>query len=275
LPHFETIRYELEGDLASIILARPDKRNAVNEAMFAELGEAVDMAGAEPNARALVVRGEGPSFCSGIDLTLIGELARLAATQSAGDAGSDTGSSFATFVRMAQRPFLALARMDKPTIAAVRGYALGAGCQLALACDLRIAATDARLGILEPRYGIIPDLGGAHHLTRLVGPARAKELIWSTRAVEADEALRIGMVNRVVAPGELDEATEAFAREVTAHSPTAVALVKRMIDRAADTTLEDELAREASDQAIALSSEDHREAVAAFLERRLPRYPGK
>src|SRR2546427_1792360 len=105
---------------------------------------------------------------------------------------------------MAQRPYLAIARMEKPTVAAVQGHALGAGFQLALACDLRVAAPDALFAMLEGRYGLIPDLGGLHHLARIVGPARAKELVWTTRAVGADEALAIGLVNRLApSVGEL------------------------------------------------------------------------
>jgi enoyl-CoA hydratase/carnithine racemase len=124
----------------------------------------------------------------------------------------------------------------------------------------------------KPRYGLIPDLGGPHRLARLVGPSRAKEIIWSTRMVEAEEALRIGLVNRVVDPGVLRSEAEALARQVAQHSPTAVALVKELIERAPETPLEDEYEREAEGQTGALQGEDHREAVSAFLEGRPPRF---
>src|SRR5438094_5532806 len=169
---FETIRWSIDDGLATITLARPDKRNAVNQAMFEELGRATALAGDDPAVRAVVITGEGPSFCAGIDLSLIGELAGLA-----------SGGDFSTFVDLAQRPFRRLALMSKPSIAAVQGHALGAGFQLALACDLRVAGRDAQFGMLEARYGIIPDLGGMHHLAQLLGPARAKEMVWTARTV--------------------------------------------------------------------------------------------
>jgi enoyl-CoA hydratase/carnithine racemase len=266
LSDFETIRYVVRDGIATITLARPDKRNAVNQAMFTELGDATEAAAADSGVRAVLVAGEGPSFCAGIDLALIGELAGLAAEASGNEGG------FHSFVRAAQRPFRSLARMPKPAVAAVQGHALGAGFQLALACDLRVASADATLGMLEPRYGLIPDLGGAHRLARLVGPSRAKELVWSTRIVEAEEALRIGLVNRVIEPDALLSEAEALAREVTQHSPTAVALVKELIEGAHETSLKDEFEREADAQTRAIQSAHHREAVAAFLEGRPPKF---
>lgn len=263
---FETIRYAVDDGLATITLARPDKRNAVNQAMFAELGDAAEEAAADSKVRAVLVAGQGPSFCAGIDLSLIGELAGLAA-----DASRDEGG-FRSFVRAAQRPFRSLARMPKPSLAAVHGHALGAGLQLALACDLRVAATDAKLGMLEPRYGLIPDLGGPHRLARLVGPARAKELAWSTRLVEAEEALLIGLVDRVVEADVLLSEAAALADQVTQHSPTALALVKELIEASSETPIEDEFEREADAQTTAIRSEHHREAVASFLEGRPPRF---
>ncbi len=157
-------------------------------------------------------------------------------------------------------------------MAAVRGHALGAGLQLALACDLRVVAPDAKLAMLEPRYGLIPDLGGLHRLARLVGPSRAKDLVWSTRMVEAEEGLRIGLVDRVVEPDGLLSEAGALARRVAQHSPTAVALIKGLIEEALETPFEDELDREADAQTRAVQSEHHREAVAAFLEGRAPRF---
>ena len=181
---FETLRYDVRDGVARIAMARPEKRNAVTAAMFEELGDAAEQAAGDLDVRAVVLTGDGPSFCAGIDLSLLGELGGLAA----GAEGQPDG--FRRFVEGAQRPFLALSTMPKPTVAAVRGHALGAGFQLALACDLRVAGSDARFGMLELRYGLIPDLGGIHHLTRLVGPARAKELVWSGRTVQTAEAER-------------------------------------------------------------------------------------
>jgi enoyl-CoA hydratase len=268
LTDFETIRYAVEDGLATITLARPGKRNAVNQSMFSELGDATQAAATDSAVRGVLVAGEGPSFCAGIDLSLIGELAGLAAEASGNEGG------FRAFVHGAQRAFRSLACMPKPTLAVVQGHALGAGLQLALACDLRVAATDAKFGMLEPRYGLVPDLGGLHRLARLVGPSRAKDLVWSTRIVDAEEALRIGLADRVVEPSTLWAEAESLARQVTQHSPTSVALVKELIDAAYETPLEEELEREADAQIRAIQSEHHREAVAAFLEGRPPMFGG-
>jgi enoyl-CoA hydratase/carnithine racemase len=257
---FQTIRYQVDEGVGRITLARPDKRNAINREMFAELGDATADAGDDPKVRAVIVEGEGPVFCSGLDLGAVADLATL------------RGPSFRAFVRLAQRPYLNLARMPKPSIAAVQGHAVGAGFQLALACDLRVVAEDAKFGMLEARYGLIPDLGGAHQLSRLVGPARAKELVWTTRLVDADEAERSGMADRVVATDQLAKAADQLAGEVMAYSPTAAALAKSLIARAHETGLEQELEREADAQAICLDSDHHRESVAAFLEKRAPTF---
>lgn len=234
--------------------------------MFTELGDAAEQAATDTVARAVLVAAEGPSFCAGIDLALIGKLAGLASR------ASEDAGGFHSFVRQAQRPFRALAQMPKPTVAAVQGHAVGAGFQLALACDLRVASPDAKFAMLEPRYGLIPDLGGAHRLARLVGPSRAKELVWSTRVLESEEALRIGLVDRLVQTDDLRTAAETLAREMTQHSPHSVALVKELIERAPETSLEDEFEREADAQSTAVRSEDHREAVSAFLEGRRPKF---
>ena len=260
---FETIRYDTVDGLSTITLSRPDKRNAINAAMFRELGDAAQLAADDPAVRAVLVRGDGPSFSAGIDLSVMGDLAGLVAT---GDDG------FARFVSLAQRPFRTLALMPKPTLAAVQGHALGAGFQLALACDLRVVGHDVKFGMLEARYGLIPDLGGMHHLARLIGPGLAKELVWTTRTVEAEEAERIGVANRAVPADRLEESAVELIRAVMAHSPTAARLSKSLIDRANETPLDEEFDREAAAQAESLRGDDHREAVAAFLEGRPPRF---
>jgi enoyl-CoA hydratase len=257
---FQTVRYQIDEGVGRITLARPDKRNAMNRDMFSELGEATAQAGDDSDVHAVIVEGEGPVFCAGLDLGAVAELASL------------RGAQFRAFVRLAQRAYLNLARMPKPTIAAVQGHAVGAGFQLALACDLRVLAEDAKFGMFEARYGLIPDLSGPHHLARLVGPARAKELVWTARLVEADEAERIGLANRVVPTEQLAKAADQLAGEVTTFSPTAVALAKSLISRAHETGLEQDLEREADAQAISLDSDHHRESVAAFLEKRAPKF---
>jgi enoyl-CoA hydratase/carnithine racemase len=244
---YDAIRYEMKHAVAIITLARPEKRNALSLDMFRELGDATEAAGGDPGVHGVVVAADGPSFCAGIDLGLLAELAPLAAK-----AGEDP-DEFRSFVRLAQRPFLSLARMPKPTLASVQGHALGAGFQLALACDLRVAAEDVRFGLLEARYGLIPDLGGMHHLARMVGPSRAKELVWTTRSVEAEEADRLGLVNQVVAVADLPAASDALLRACLAHSAVAMALTKELIDASFERPLEEELDHEADAQAAAIS----------------------
>ena len=265
MDRFETIRYAVEDNIATITLARPDKRNAINQAMFTELGEATELAASGTDVRGVLLTAEGQSFCAGIDLALLAEL---------GGMGAGT-TEFGMFIQMAQRPFRLLATMGKPTIAVVQGHALGAGFQLALACDLRVASPDARFAILELQYGIIPDLGGSHHLARTAGSAVAKELVWAARTIDAAEAFGLGIVNRFVDDDRrLDEA-QSLMRKVTSHSPIAVAQAKTLINRAPETPIESQFEREALAQTVCLQSEDHREAVAAFMEQRAPQFKGR
>jgi enoyl-CoA hydratase/carnithine racemase len=259
----ETIKYGVHDGVATITLARPDKRNAVNAQMFTELGDAAEQAATDPGIRIVLVNGEGPSFCAGIDISLLGQLA------------GTRGARFRSFVRMAQRPFAVLAKMEKPTVAAMQGHAVGAGFQLGLACDLRIAADDIRMALLEVQYGIIPDLGGPHRLTRLIGPARAKDLIWTRRSVHAEEAERLGLTNRIVPADALAKEAEGYVRELVAAPPLPVSLTKALIERTYETSFETELDRLAQAQAACLESEDHREAVEAFMENRPARFHGR
>jgi enoyl-CoA hydratase len=260
---FETIRYASQAGIARITLARPERRNAIDAQMFVELGEAAELAGNDPDVRLVLVSGDGPSFCAGIDLSALSELAGV------------QGSSFRSFVRMAQRPFRRIARLGKPSVAAVQGHAIGAGFQLALACDLRVVARDATFAMLEARYGLIPDLGGSHHLSRIVGTARAKELVWTARTVEAEEAFAIGLANRLAEPGEHVHQAEALLEDLLRLPPIPQSLSKELIDRVPETPLEVQFEREAQAQGICLQSEDHREAVAAFLEKRDPTFSGR
>ncbi len=260
---FETIKYGVHDGLATITLARPDKRNAINAQMFTELGDAAERAANDPGIRVVLVTGEGESFSAGIDVLLLNQLS------------GTRGARFRSFVRTAQRPHYILASMDKPTVAAVQGHAVGAGFQLALACDLRIAAEDVRLGMLEVRFGLIPDLGGLHRLSRLIGPARTKEIVWTGRNVEAEEAERLGLANRVVPADTLEKETEAYVRELVNAPPLPVSLSKTLIGRGHETSFETSLERDAQAQAACIESEDHREAVEAYLEKRPARFHGR
>lgn len=260
---FETIRYGTHDGVATIELARPEKLNAMSSSMFTELGDAAEQAASDPGIRVVLVRGEGRAFCAGLDVTLLGQLA------------GTRGARFRSFARNAQRPFLLLSQMEKPTVAAVQGHAIGSGFQLALACDLRVIAEDARFAMLEVKYGIIPDLGGVEHLTRLVGPAMAKELVWTGRDVYAKEAEKLGLANHVVPAATLNEQVDAYVRELVTSPPIPVSMTKSLANRAHETPLETALEREAEAQARCVETEDHREAVAAYLEKRPPRFTGR
>jgi enoyl-CoA hydratase/carnithine racemase len=260
---FETIKYGVHDGLATITLARAEKRNAINAQMFTELGDAAERAANDPGIRVVLVTGEGEAFSAGIDVLLLNQLS------------GTRGARFRSFVRTAQRPHYILASMDKPTVAAVHGHAIGAGFQLALACDLRVAAEDVRFGMLEVRFGLIPDLGGLHRLSRLIGPARTKEIVWTGRNVEAEEADRLGLVNRLVPAGALEKEAEAYARELVNAPPLPVSLTKTLIGRGHETSLETSLERDAQAQAACIESEDHREAVEAYLEKRPARFHGR
>jgi 2-(1,2-epoxy-1,2-dihydrophenyl)acetyl-CoA isomerase len=260
---FETIKYGVHDGVATLELARPDKRNAINANMFSELGDAVERAATDPGIRVLLVTGQGEAFSAGIDVTLLGQLA------------GTRGARFRSFARTAQRPYLLLGQMAKPTIAAVQGHAVGAGFQLALACDLRIGSEDLKFAMLEVRFGLIPDLGGTHRLSRLVGPARAQDIAWTGRTIEAEEADRLGLVNRVVSDAALAKEAESYARMLSASPPIPVSLTKAQIARAHETSFETHLERDAHAQATCVDSEDHREAVEAYLEKRSPRFTGR
>jgi enoyl-CoA hydratase/carnithine racemase len=260
---YETITYQVDGGIGTIALNRPDKRNALNSTMFLELGEATEEAARDPAVRVVLVRAEGPSFSAGIDIASFGELA-----------GAGT-AAIPVFVRVAQRPFRNLATMAKPTLAAVRGNALGAGFQLALACDLRVVADDARMGMLEVRFGLVPDLGGNRPLAALVGPDRAKELIWTGRIVEAEEADRLGLCTHLVPADALDDEAASLAARLAAAPPIPVSLVKSLVGRASETSVDSMFEREGQAQQTCLSSQDHMEAVAAFFEKRPANFQGR
>jgi enoyl-CoA hydratase/carnithine racemase len=259
---FSTLRYEVADGVATITLDRPDKRNALNVAGFEELGDAAEQASRDVGVRAVLIRGEGPSFCAGIDVTVFVELA------------PEGKAAFHRLVRTAQRPYLVLATMPKPVVAAVQGHALGAGFQLALAADIRVAAEGVSFGMLELNFGIVPDLGGNHRLTALVGPARAKELIWTARRVDAAEADRLGLANRIVATDALDGGATQLAAKLAAGPPLPIAWTKSIVDHAAESGFEASLERERMAQSVCLGSDDNREAVTAWFEKRSPSFSG-
>jgi enoyl-CoA hydratase/carnithine racemase len=274
LPAYETIRFETDDHVAHLVLNRPDKLNSFTPLMWREMRELGERLLADPgDVRALVVVGEGRAFSSGIDTSVFsgdGGAEGLAAEgpkRHADPAINGIMSAQDSYTWLAEAPFA--------TIAAVRGYAYGAGLQLALACDMRVVARGTKLGLLEFKYGIIPDLGGTQRLPRLVGAGKAKELIFTAARIDADEAERIGMVERVVTDEELEEVADELAREIAAQPPLAVRAAKRAVDAAgAGSTVREGLLVEAEGQKTCLGSDDMKEAIAAFIESRPPVYRG-
>jgi len=257
----QTVKLEVEDGLAVITIDRPDKLNALNAETIAQLGRAVASVAPDDSVRGVIVTGAGPkAFVAGAD---IGELARM---------GPITGIRVS---RQGQDVFRGLERLGKPVIGAVNGFALGGGCELALACHLRIASTNARFGLPEVKLGIIPGYGGTVRLPRLVGRGRALEMILTGEMIDAAEAHRIGLVNRVVDPGSLMDAARTLARTIMANGPIAIALALEAVDRAAATSIEDALVLESDLFGLLAATDDMREGMNAFLDKRPPRFAAR
>lgn len=259
---YATLLLERSGPIATLTLNRPDVRNALDMTMRRELLSALDDVEADPDARVLVLTGQGEHFCAGGDVKLMRDRRHTAAEGRAR-------------VEALNRLVLRLVDFPRPTIAMVDGFAVGAGCNLALGCDLVVASDRARFGEVFGRIGLVPDGGGTWLLTRLTGLSRAKELIFTADIIDAPRALEIGLVNRVVPAQELGRVTRALAERIAAGPPAALRMAKDLVNRAAASDLADALDREAAAQAIAITSEDHQEGLRAFFEKRPPRFEGR
>jgi enoyl-CoA hydratase/carnithine racemase len=215
---------EDHGRVRHVVLNRPEKRNAMNQELLLALGEALRDAAAESSVHCVVLRGEGPVFSAGVDLVELAE--------SSGQPGQ---------LRPFRNVFLECANlcetMAKPVVCQIHRTCVGGALEVALGCDLRVASSDAQLGLPEVRFGLIPDVGGSTRLPAVVGLGRAKELIMTARLIDAAEAERIGLVNRVVAPEELERATQDLVEELLANSHVAVGRAKRVIDASARPAL--------------------------------------
>lgn len=278
----QTISYEQVGAVGWVRLNRPERLNAMTIEMWEELAKLGESLGDDASLRCLVVMGEGRAFSSGIDVEhllsgggggLFSEAGKGSGAQAAGPSSSrGPEDKLVTRITDIQEAYTWLADAPYPTIAAIRGYALGGGLQLALACDLRIATRGTKLAMPEHKYGLLPDLGGTYWLPRIVGPAKAKELIFTAETIDSEEALRIGLVNRVVEEAELDQAATALAERIAGQPPIAVRGSKRAVDRASSQSLGEGLREAAVGQAECIRSADFLEAVSANLEKRAPVY---
>jgi enoyl-CoA hydratase/carnithine racemase len=264
-----TLRLERDGHVGRLVLARPDKLNSFTAEMWDELRTLGQELVADPgDLRALIVIGEGRAFSSGIDTSVFTTGSGI----SVPDAGARDADPMVDMVMRTQESYSWLESAPFATIAAVRGYALGAGLQMALACDIRLFARGTSVGLLEFKYGIIPDLGGTQRLPRLVGPGKAKELIFTSGRIDAEESYRIGLCEQLVSDEELDETAEKLAEKIASQPPLAIAAAKRAVNAALDERITDGLRIEAEGQATCLPSDDMKEAITAFVEQRPPVY---
>jgi enoyl-CoA hydratase/carnithine racemase len=266
---YETIRYERAGHVGTLTLARPEKRNAQNPRMWEELARLGTELLPDESLRCLVVAGEGPSFSAGIDLVegmagLLGEWAARPPDEDPLELGLKTAGTFSW-----------IPRLGCPSVAAVQGHAYGAGLQLALACDFRIFAESARVGLTETRYGILPDMGASVRLPRIVGESRARELILLGDVIDASEALRIGLANRVVQDAELATAAGELATRIASQPPVALRGARRAIDAAWHGNADDSFRVAVEEQIRCLMSEDFKEAGKALAEGRAPEWQGR
>jgi 2-(1,2-epoxy-1,2-dihydrophenyl)acetyl-CoA isomerase len=260
-----TVLVRKEDGVATLVLNRPHVYNAFNNQMSRELLEKLKEVNEDPDVRAVVLTGEGKAFCSGQDLNDRSAMQKLGEKISLGES-----------VRTRYNPIiLTITRMEKPIIAAVNGVAAGAGCSLALACDMRFITPETRFVEAFVRIGLVPDSGSSYFLPRLVGLGRALEIAMTGRDVKAEEAFSIGMANRIVPAEKLLEETVAFAKQLAQGPTVAIRLTKQAVLRGMELRLEELLELEAELQEQAGQTEDFLEGVQAFTEKRKPVYRGR
>jgi len=264
------VRLDRDGPTATLTFCDPERRNAMTQAMGEAFAERIAELRDDAGLRAVVLTGQGRAFSAGGDLGMIEERADQAQA-APGRARRAVRESMRQFYGL----FLSLRELPCPSIAALNGHAVGAGLCVALACDLRIAAREARLALNFTRLGIHPGMGATWTLPRLIGAAQAAELLYTGRAVDGEEAARLGLVNRALPADEVLPAAQALAAEIAACAPAAVEGVKRALARSAGASLEDQLSFEAAEQARCFESRDLREGLAAARERRDPQFEGK
>jgi len=269
---YEDLTYEVRDRIGIITLSRPDRLNALSGPMIAGTARALAAATEDEEVRAVIITGAGRGFCSGQDLSGPRTIADGPAPP------PDRPPSIADRrynLRAIQRIGRTVQQLDKPYIAAVNGPAAGAGMDLASMADIRFAAKDARFTQAYTRNGIVPGNGGCYFLPRIVGMARALELMWTSRTIDADEALAIGYVSRVVETEKLMDEAMAFAKELAAGPPVAVQYIKQLAYKSQDVDLDTALRMAQYMQTIATSTEDAREGPRAFRERRPPQFTGR
>jgi enoyl-CoA hydratase/3-hydroxyacyl-CoA dehydrogenase len=258
---YETVKVEREQSVLWVILNRPHRLNAFNDVLIEELGDVLDTAEKDPSVRCVIVTGEGDrAFSAGADVTMFPKATPAKAEE---------------FSRAGQKVFGKIEEMSKPVIAAINGFALGGGLELALACDFRVAAEHAELGSPEIALGLIPGWGGTQRLVRIVGLAKAKEMIMLGIRVKAEEALKIGLVHKVVHYEKLRDEARALAQKLSEGPPIAMKYAKRAINFGTQVPLDVGLRLESGLMGLSFSTEDLKEGIEAFMARRKAEFKGK
>lgn len=252
----ETIKLEKSKNVLWIILDRPSKLNAFNEALIAKLNVALDEAENDSTVRCVVITGAGDkAFSAGADLDVLSTMTPTKAEE---------------FARMGQKTFAKIEELSKPVIAGINGYALGGGLELALACDFRIASENAELGCSEITFGLIPGWGGTQRLVRIIGVARTKELLLLDNVIKTDEALKIGLINHVVASKIFHKKTAEYAENLCNKSPTALKYIKHAVNFGGQMPFDAGFRLEASLMGLTVSSDEFKKAVKNFKTRKQP-----
>jgi enoyl-CoA hydratase len=257
----ELVLRENAGRVAILTLNRPDRHNAMNDEMSAAFHHALDVALDDDNTGVLLLRGEGKSFCSGRDVSVLGHRAR--------------DESDFHFVRRHQDARLKLLDSPKPIVAALKGAVIGGGCEMALAADLRIASNDLQMRLPEINYGILPDTGGTQLLTALIGPSRTKYMVMSGEAISAQVASQWGAVDFVVEPAELDVFALKLAQALAEKPPIALAMAKQLVDQVHGPAIRSGIRQELLAQTALFKTDDYVEARTSQKEKRKPKYRGK
>ena len=257
--NYEFLTLAVDDRVATLTVNRPDKLNALNDATIAELGRAIEEARERDDIGGLIVTGAGRAFVAGADIS---------------ELSSQTPTIAKARAQKGQAVFRRFETSPKPVIAAVNGFALGGGCELALACHIRIASDKAKFGQPEVKLGTCPGYGGTQRLSRLVGKGRAIQLITTAELIDAAEAYRIGLANKVVAGEDLLTAANEMMRVILANGPLAVALCIEAVDRGMEMSLEDAMVLEANHFGLLAATRDMTEGMKAFLEKRTPEFRG-